>query len=108
MIISSDFSLMLLTSSTMLSQHYAPYSKRHYQGLGIIKVAGVKVYLRQNRNSRAHAVAAGISLRHHGPQWAHTTEIGLMKIKKCPYGTLSKPTVPVTSRANHKHLLHGI
>ncbi len=26
-------------------------------------------------------------------QWAHTTEIGLMKIKKGPCGTLSKPTV---------------
>jgi len=72
------------------------------------KVAGVKVYLRRNRNSRAHAVTACIRLWCHGPQLAHTTEIGLMKIKKCPCGTLSKPTVAVTSRADHMHLLHGI
>ncbi len=45
------------------------------------KVAGVKVYLRRNWNNGAHAVTACIGLWRHGPQWAHTTEIGLMKIK---------------------------
>ena len=52
-----------------------------------LKVAGVKVYLRWNHNSRAHAVTAGIDLWRHGRcdimGWSHALTAWDLKFQVC-------------------------